>query len=82
MLNLGDSAYEAEHRMKEVGRVLAERQTVKELRSSPSGLLLKVRDAYYRQMALFGGRVCDLGLEVGCAFQARAVANCGSTASC
>jgi hypothetical protein len=78
MLHAGDATYEAEHRMREAGRVLAERERQAGRLGLPASrprLKLKVREAYYRQLANLGRQACDLGLEVGCAMEARAVAN-------
>jgi hypothetical protein len=74
MLGIGDFTYEAEYRMKEASRVLAQRQAGGLVPSSRPGLALNVRKGYYRQLASLGRRVCDLGLEVGCTLEARAAA--------
>jgi hypothetical protein len=69
MLHLGDSTYEAEHRMHEAGRVLARRQATSSGMAPRSRPLTRLREAYARQLAALGQRLCDLG----CTLQAKAV---------
>ena len=81
MLHPGDSTYEAEHRLKEASRVLVERQAGRDLPQSWPRVVLNLRESYYRRLAEVGGRACDLGLELGCALEARAVTNGRAAAS-